>query len=131
MPKQPGSTVFGGSVNAEGLLKVTIDKAYEDSSLAKIMHLVQEAQDTKTPTELFIDKFAKYYTPAIMIFAALVILVPPLLLGEPWMKWLYEGLAILIVGCPCSLVLSSPIALVSGMTRCARNGVLVKGGVHL
>ncbi|MNO35886.1 putative cadmium-transporting ATPase [compost metagenome] len=131
VPKQPGSTVFGGSVNAEGLLKVTIDKAYEDSSLAKIMHLVQEAQDTKTPTELFIDKFAKYYTPAIMIFAALVILVPPLLLGEPWMKWLYEGLAILIVGCPCSLVLSSPIALVSGMTRCARNGVLVKGGVHL
>lgn len=131
VPKQPGSTVFGGSVNAEGLLKITIDKAYEDSSLAKIMHLVQEAQDTKTPTELFIDKFAKYYTPAIMVFAALVTLIPPLLLGEPWMKWLYEGLAILIVGCPCSLVLSSPIALVSGMTRCARNGVLVKGGVHL
>lgn len=129
--KKPGSPVFGGSVNAEGLLKVRIDKAYEDSSLATIMHLVQEAQDTKTPTELFIDKFAKYYTPAIMLIAALVILVPPLLFGQPWMKWLYEGLAILIVGCPCSLVLSSPIALVSGMTRCARNGVLVKGGIHL
>ncbi|GAA0138143.1 heavy metal translocating P-type ATPase [Paenibacillus sp. YSY-4.3] len=129
--KEPGHSVFGGSVNTDGLLKIRIDKAYEDSSLARIMHLVQEAQDTKTPTELFIDKFAKYYTPAIMIIAALVVLVPPLLLGQPWMKWVYEGLAILIVGCPCALVLSSPIALVSGMTRCARNGVLVKGGVHL
>lgn len=129
--KKPGAAVFGGSLNVEGLLKVTIEKAYEDSSLAKIMHLVQEAQDTKTPAELFIDKFAKYYTPAIMVIAALVVLVPPLLLGQPWMKWLYEGLAILIVGCPCALVLSSPIALVSGMTRCARSGVLVKGGVHL
>lgn len=131
VPKKPGASVFGGSVNAEGLLKIRVEAAYEDSSLAKIMHLVQEAQDTKTPTELFIDKFAKYYTPAIMAIAALVILVPPLFFGQPWMKWLYEGLAILIVGCPCSLVLSSPIALVSGMTRSARNGVLVKGGIHL
>ncbi|MNM59276.1 putative cadmium-transporting ATPase [compost metagenome] len=95
------------------------------------MHLVQEAQDTKTPTELFIDKFARYYTPAIMIIAALVVLIPPLLFGAPWMKWVYEGLAILIVGCPCALVLSSPIALVSGMTRSARSGVLIKGGIHL
>ncbi|AZK45485.1 heavy metal translocating P-type ATPase [Paenibacillus lentus] len=131
VPKEPGHHVFGGSVNTDGLLRIRIDKAYEESSLARIMHLVQEAQDTKTPTELFIDKFAKYYTPAIMIIAALVVLVPPLLFGQSWMKWIYEGLAILIVGCPCALVLSSPIALVSGMTRCARNGVLVKGGVHL
>ncbi|WP_068612697.1 heavy metal translocating P-type ATPase [Paenibacillus tuaregi] len=129
--KSTGDTVFGGSVNTEGLLKVKIEKAYQDSSLSKIMHLVQEAQDTKTPTELFIDKFARYYTPAIMIIAALVVLIPPLLLGAPWMKWVYEGLAILIVGCPCALVLSSPIALVSGMTRSARIGVLVKGGIHL
>lgn len=129
--KQPGMPVFGGSINTEGLLHVRIDQPYEDSSLAKIMHLVQEAQDKKTPTELFIDRFAKWYTPAIMILAALVMLAPPLLFGQPWMKWIYEGLAILIVGCPCALVLSSPIALVSGMTRCARLGVLVKGGVHL
>jgi Cd2+/Zn2+-exporting ATPase len=129
--KKPGDAVYGGSVNAEGLLDIEIIKAYEDSSLSKIMHLVQEAQDSKTPTELFIDKFAKYYTPAIMIIALLVILVPPLLLGQPWMKWVYQGLAILIVGCPCSLVLSSPIALISGMTRSARNGILIKGGVHL
>lgn len=129
--KKKGDTVYGGSVNAEGLLDIRIEKAYEDSSLSKIMHLVQEAQESKTPTELFIDKFAKYYTPAIMIIALLVIIVPPLLFGQPWMKWVYEGLAILIVGCPCSLVLSSPIALVSGMTRSARNGILIKGGVHL
>ncbi|AOZ92763.1 heavy metal translocating P-type ATPase [Paenibacillus crassostreae] len=129
--KKPGDYVYGGSVNTDGLLDIRIEKAYEESSLAKIMHLVQEAQDSKTPTELFIDKFAKYYTPAIMIVAILVILIPPLLLGQPWMKWVYQGLAILIVGCPCSLVLSSPIALVSGMTRSARNGILIKGGVHL
>ncbi|MGF7050137.1 Cd2+/Zn2+-exporting ATPase [Paenibacillus sp. DS2015] len=129
--KKQGDPVYGGSVNAEGLLTIEIDKAYQDSSLARIMHLVQEAQDSKTPTELFIDKFAKYYTPAIMLIALIVIVVPPLFMGEPWMKWVYQGLAILIVGCPCALVLSSPIALVSGMTRSARNGILIKGGVHL
>lgn len=129
--KREGDAVFGGSVSTDGVLYIAISKAYEDSSLAKIMHLVQEAQDSKTPTELFIDKFAKYYTPAIMIIALAVTLIPPLLLNQPWMTWIYQGLSILIVGCPCSLVLSSPIALVSGMTRAARNGILIKGGVHL
>ncbi|NGP61045.1 cadmium-translocating P-type ATPase [Paenibacillus thiaminolyticus] len=129
--KEVQDTVFGGSVNTDGVLKVRIDKAYEDSSLAKILHLVQEAQDTKTPTELFIDRFAKVYTPIIMAVAALVIVIPPLFFDGDWYKWLYQGLAVLIVGCPCALVLSSPIAIVSGITRNARNGILVKGGVHL
>ncbi|WP_082423094.1 heavy metal translocating P-type ATPase [Paenibacillus dakarensis] len=129
--KREGDAVFGGSVSTDGLLNVEVTKAYEDSSLAKIMHLVQEAQDSKTPTELFIDKFAKYYTPAIMMIALFMTIIPPLLFGQPWMTWVYQGLSILIVGCPCSLVLSSPIALVSGMTRAARNGILVKGGVHM
>ena len=129
--KAEGEPVFGGSVNNEGVLRIRIEKAYEDSSLAKILHLVQEAQETKTPTELFINKFAKYYTPLIMIVAALVILVPPLLLGRDWMTWVYQGLAVLIVGCPCALILSSPIAIVSGITRNARNGILIKGGVFL
>jgi len=129
--KSEGEPVFGGSVNNEGVLRIRIDKAYEDSSLAKILHLVQEAQETKTPTELFINKFAKYYTPLIMIVAVLVILVPPLLLGQDWKTWLYQGLAVLIVGCPCALILSSPIAIVSGITRNARNGILIKGGVFL
>lgn len=129
--KEAGEPVYGGSINNEGLLLVRIDKAYKDSSLAKILHLVQEAQETKTPTELFINKFAKYYTPLIMIVAALVALIPPLLFQGDWITWLYQGLSVLIVGCPCALILSSPIAIVSGITRNARNGVLVKGGVFL
>ncbi|OZI11867.1 heavy metal translocating P-type ATPase [Bacillaceae bacterium SAS-127] len=129
--KQVGDDVFGGSVNNEGLLKVEIVKAYEDSSLAKILHLVEEAQETKTPTELFINRFAKYYTPVIMLIAAIVMVAPPLIFGADWGTWFYQGLAVLIVGCPCALILSSPIAIVSGITRNARNGILVKGGVHL
>ncbi|MBB6672709.1 heavy metal translocating P-type ATPase [Cohnella nanjingensis] len=129
--KAPGETVYGGSINNEGLLQVRIAKAYEDSSLARILHLVEEAQETKTPTELFINRFARYYTPMVMIVAALVLLVPPLFFGGSWSKWLYQGLAVLIVGCPCALILSSPIAIVSGIARNARNGILVKGGVHL
>ncbi|MCY9696184.1 heavy metal translocating P-type ATPase [Paenibacillus alginolyticus] len=129
--KSGGEPVFGGSINNEGILHILIEKAYKDSSLAKILHLVEEAQETKTPTELFINKFAKYYTPIIMAISALVILIPPLLLGGDWSKWVYQGLAVLIVGCPCALILSSPIAIVSGITRNARNGILIKGGVFL
>ncbi|WP_100331022.1 heavy metal translocating P-type ATPase [Bacillus xiapuensis] len=129
--KEKGDFVYGGSINNEGTLKVEITKLYQDSSLAKILHLVEEAQETKTPTELFINQFAKYYTPAIMVIAALVMLVPPLFLGGDWSSWFYQGLAVLIVGCPCALILSSPIAIVSGITRNARNGILVKGGTHL
>ena len=129
--KAVNDAVFGGSINNEGVLKVKIMKAYEDSSLAKILHLVEEAQETKTPTELFINKFAKYYTPLIMILAALVMVLPPLLFNGHWGDWFYQGLAVLIVGCPCALVLSSPIAIVSGITKNARNGILIKGGVFL
>jgi Cd2+/Zn2+-exporting ATPase len=131
LSKQKGEAVFGGSLNHEGLLKIQLEKAYQDSSLAKILHLVEEAQETKTPTEQFINRFARYYTPIIMLFAAMVILVPPLFMGGDWHKWIYQGLAVLIVGCPCALIISSPIAIVSGITRNARNGILVKGGIYL
>ncbi|MFH5186533.1 cation-translocating P-type ATPase [Paenibacillus sp. TAB 01] len=129
--KTTGDPVFGGSINQDGILKIRIEKAYEDSSLARILHLVQEAQETKTPTELFINRFAKYYTPAIMIIALLVVVIPPLLFHGDWMHWFYQGLAVLIVGCPCALILASPIAIVAGITRNARQGILIKGGVFL
>mgnify|MGYP001768621619 FL=1 len=129
--KEAKDEVFGGSINNEGILKVRITKPYEESSLAKILHLVEEAQETKTPTEQFINKFAKYYTPLIMLISLVVIFIPSLFLGVDWRTSLYQGLAVLIVGCPCALVLSSPIAIVSGITRNARKGILVKGGVYL
>ncbi|OXM82329.1 cation-translocating P-type ATPase [Paenibacillus rigui] len=131
LSKAKGDSVFGGSINQDGLLQIEIEKAYEDSSLARILHLVQEAQETKTPTELFINRFAKYYTPAIMIIALLVVIIPPLLFQGSWKEWLYQGLAVLIVGCPCALILASPIAIVAGITRNARHGILIKGGVFL
>lgn len=129
--KENGEPVFGGSINNEGVLYVKITKTYNQSALSKILALVQEAQESKTPTELFINRFANYYTPIIMIISALVILVPPLLLNEPWGEWFYQGLAVLIVGCPCALILSSPIAILSGITVNARNGILIKGGAYL
>lgn len=131
LDKNVNDTVFGGSINNEGILHIRIDKAYQDSSLAKILHLVEEAQETKTPTELFINRFSRYYTPSIILISLFVIFIPPLLLQGDWGKWLYQGLAVLIVGCPCALILSSPIAIVSGITRNARNGILIKGGVFL
>jgi Cd2+/Zn2+-exporting ATPase len=129
--KLVGEAVFGGSINNEGILKVRIEKAFKNSSLARILHLVQEAQGTKTPTELFINRFAKYYTPLIIVIAILVIIVPPLLLDGDWKSSVYQGLAVLIVGCPCALLISSPIAIIAGITRNARNGILIKGGVFL
>jgi Zn2+/Cd2+-exporting ATPase len=129
--KYAGQPVFGGSLNNEGVLKITITKAYKDSSLAKILHLVEEAQETKTPTQLFINRFANYYTPIIMAIACLTVLLPPLLFNSSWISSLYQGLAVLIVGCPCALILASPIAIVAGITRNARNGILIKGGVFL
>ncbi|MGU3473308.1 heavy metal translocating P-type ATPase [Paenibacillus sp. D51F] len=129
--KKIGDQVFGGSLNNEGMLTVRIDRAYQQSSLARILQLVQEAQESKTPTELFINRFSRYYTPFIMLVSLLVILIPPLLLGGSWNHWLYEGLAVLIVGCPCALILSSPVAILAGITRLAREGILVKGGAFL
>lgn len=129
--KESNEKVYGGSINNEGVLKVRITKEYKDSSLAKILHLVEVAQETKTPTEQFINRFAKYYTPIIMIISALVMIFPPLLLNGEWSSWFYQGLAVLIVGCPCALILSSPIAIVSGIARNAKNGILIKGGVYL
>lgn len=129
--KGEGDAVLGGSLNNEGALRVRIDKAYSQSAIATILQLVRDAQKQRTPTELFINRFAKVYTPIILIAAAIVFLFPPLVLGREWIDALYEALAVLIVGCPCALILSSPIAILSGITRSARIGVLVKGGAYL
>jgi Zn2+/Cd2+-exporting ATPase len=129
--KENGEPVFGGSINNEGILHVKVTKTYNQSALSKILALVQEAQESKTPTELFINRFANYYTPAVMIISALVMLIPPLLFNGAWGEWFYQGLAVLIVGCPCALILSSPIAILSGITVNARNGILIKGGAYL
>lgn len=129
--KKPGDQVFAGTINGEGSLEIEVTKASENSTLAKIIRLVAEAQEQKAPTQRFVDAFARYYTPLVTVAAVLVFLIPPLAMGGEWNAWLYRACVLLIIACPCALVISTPVSIVAGLTALAKRGVLVKGGAHL
>src|SRR6218665_3129056 len=109
--KGDGDEVFAGTVNQDGILRVRVTAAAADNTIARIVRLVEEAQESKAPTERFIEKFSRYYTPGVMMVAALIAILPPLLFGQPWSEWIYKGLAVLLIGCPCALVISTPPAI--------------------
>ena len=126
--KEPGADVFAGSINAEALLRVRVTKAAEDNTIARIVRLVEDAESARAPTERFIDRFSRVYMPAVVGAALLVAVVPPLVIGLAWGEWIYRALALLLIGCPCALVISVPASITSALSTGARNGLLMKGG---
>nr|WP_325264254.1 heavy metal translocating P-type ATPase [uncultured Rhizobium sp.] len=123
--------VFAGTINTDGALRVRVTAAAQDNTIARVVRLVEEAQEKKAPTERFIDRFSRYYTPGVVAVAALVAILPPLVAGGDWNEWIYKGLAILLIGCPCALVISTPAAIAASLSSGARRGLLIKGGAVL
>ncbi len=136
--KTAGAEIFAGSINGEGVLEVEVTHTAQDNTISRLIKLVEEAQESKAPSQRFIDKFAKYYTPVVVVLAVLVATIPPLLFGQPFWNpdaetfgWFYRGLALLVVACPCALVISTPVSLVSAISNAAQHGVVVKGGAYI
>lgn len=131
VPKQPGDQVFAGTINGDGALDVECTKPASDTTLAHIIRLVAEAQSRRAPSEQWVEKFARVYTPVVMGLAIAFLIVPPLLLGGAWGDWFYRSLVLLVIACPCALVISTPVSIVAALAASARNGVLIKGGAYV
>jgi Cd2+/Zn2+-exporting ATPase len=131
VPKVEGEDVFAGTINLDGFLVVRVTKMAGETVLARILRLVEEAEESRSPTEAFVDRFSKVYTPAVIILAVLVATIPPIILQEPIRDWVYKALVMLVVACPCALAISTPVAMVSAITSASGNGVLVKGSTFV
>jgi Cd2+/Zn2+-exporting ATPase len=129
--KAPNDTVFAGTINGHGALEVRVTRTGRDSTLARIIHLVEEAQSRRAPAQAFVDRFARVYTPAVIAVAASIAALPPIAFGQPAADWVYRALVLLVIACPCALVISTPVSIVSALAAAARMGILVKGGIHL
>lgn len=129
--KKTADEVFAGTINGDGVLEIKTTKAANDTTLARIIHLVESAQSRRSHFEQWVQKFAHYYTPAMIGLAVAIMIIPPLFFAAEWTEWLYRGLVMLVIACPCALVISTPVSIVSGLTSAARNGVLIKGGAYL
>ena len=129
--KSPGDAVFAGTVNGHGVIELRTTRPASDTTLARIIRMVGESHHHRAPTERFIDRFALYYTPLMFAVAAAVALLPPLVTGAGWEYWFYQGMLILLISCPCALVISTPVTIAAAITSAAREGALIKGGAHL
>jgi Cd2+/Zn2+-exporting ATPase len=129
--KTVGVVVYAGTINERGSLEIKATSVGKDTTLAHIVHLVEEAQAQRSPSQEFVDRFAKIYTPVVLAIAVLVVLIPPLLFAQAFGLWFYRGLVLLVIACPCALVISTPVTIISGLTAAARQGILIKGGRYL